>query len=263
MMERYGAHLDLPMIGQSGQERLRRARVLTVGAGGLGSVALFTLAGMGIGTLGIADGDTVSLGNLNRQFLHGMDSLGESKVASAARTLRRLNPEPHYRLYSFMLDAGNAEEIVSDYDIVLAAVDGLPVRMLLNRACADAGVPLINGGVDGEVGTVQLVEYGRSACLACLYGEKACGEGKAVSYPPVVGAISAMMADCAVQYLLTGRDPLCGQLLCYRARELSTECITVLRRADCPVCGEASGDDDPAYERFTRQGDHSEGGKDR
>lgn len=236
MQERYASHVSLPGMGEAGQERLSRARALVVGAGGLGSVALYCLAGAGVGVIGIADGDTVSLGNLNRQFLHGTDTLGMPKVVSAVESLRRLNPEPEYRLFGEMLTDSSAENAVRGYDVVLAAVDSLSARLILNRACAKAGVPLVNGGVNGMDGVVQVVRYQKTACLACLYGDGAASPNKPVSYPPVVSVISSLMAQCALSLLLTGESPLGSELLYYDARTLAFSRVPALRSETCPVC---------------------------
>ena len=241
MFERYSSQLGLDVMGEEGQRKLLNGRVLCVGAGGLGSVALYCLAGSGVGTLGIADGDTVSLSNLNRQFLHGMDVLGRPKTESAVRSLNRLNPELRYEAYDVLLNEENAPEIIQKYDLVLAAVDNLPTRMMLNRICKGAGVPLINGGVEGLAGMVQMVEFGKTACLACLYEDAPKKEIHPVAFPPVVSTISSLMAECAVFYLLTGKNPLGGDLMYYAAGALEFTKIHTDRNPRCPVCGAPRG----------------------
>lgn len=236
MDERYHAHAGLSIMGETGQQRLAGKRVLCIGAGGLGSVALFILAGSGIGTIGVLDGDRVSLGNLNRQFLYRMEDIGAPKAGTAIQALKRLNPSLAYTAFNTMLDGDNALPIIQEYDLVMSAVDNLHTRLIINQACGAADVPLVNGGVNGLKGMVQLVRYGISGCLSCMYGDAPQVLEAPVSFPPVVSVISSMMAQCAIAYLLTGEDPLDGCIAYYDGASLSLRHIPTKPAAGCPVC---------------------------
>lgn len=237
MEQRYQAHAGLKIMGNNGQLRLAGKRVLCVGAGGLGSIALYNLAGCGIGEIGVLDGDRVGLSNLNRQFLYRMEDIGAPKAVAAVQALERLNPSLTYTAFDTMLDATNASQVIRGYDLVLSAVDNLNTRLALNQACAAANIPLVNGGVNGLNGIVQLVRYGISGCLACLYGDTPQAPGSPVSFSPVVSAVSALMAQCAVVYLLTGQDPLEGSMAFLDGSSLSLRHIPTKPAPNCPVCG--------------------------
>ena len=221
-------------------ERLSEKRILCVGAGGLGTVALYLLAGCGIGTLGIADGDSVDLSNLDRQFLFDRDMIGKNKAESAVYRLKQLHPTVKYNVYPVFLTEDNAEAVLVDYDLVLAAVDSLFARLLLNRVCSKLSIPLISGGVDGKTGMLQFVRYGVTACLSCVYDGTPDAERKPISDPSVVSVISAWMAEVARDYLITGKDPLDGCLLMYDAKQLETSRVRLARRTDCTICAHIS-----------------------
>ena len=236
-MERYARQLIMPEIGAEGQKKLKNASVLVVGAGGLGSAALFCLAGAGVGRLGIVDCDTVSESNLNRQFLHAVEDLGREKTLSAAEKLKKFNPEPEYALFQTELTAENADELLRGWDVVLPAVDNLPARRVINAACLRLGIPMINGGVSGMIGSLQAVIPGETACLECLYGGVSAPEGPIASFAPVVSTISALMAQAALLLLLGQPLPFKDSLLCFDGRAMTMEAVPLRKNPKCPVCG--------------------------
>ena len=239
-MERYARQLDIPQIGPAGQEKLRAATVLVAGAGGLGSTALYCLCGAGVGQVRIVDGDTVSLSNLNRQFLHFVRDIGRSKLDSAAEKLRAFAPDCSLTLHHAFVDEDNAESLVRGADLVLAATDNLSSRLALNRACCRLGVPLVNGGVDGMYGTVQTVLPGQTACLRCLLPANAPEPATPDrAFAPVVSTISALMAQCALLCLLGQGAEIAGRLLCFDGLRLTLDTLPLARNPSCPVCGGA------------------------
>ena len=235
-MERYSRQFYIPQIGAEGQQRLGKASVLVVGAGGLGSTLLFCLAGAGVGRIGIADFDTVSESNLNRQFLHTTEGIGTDKPDSAVARLKAFNPDITYETHYASVNEENVEGLVAEYDLIIAAVDNMPARVALNRACVKCGKPLINGGVNGMYGSLQIIEPGKTACLSCLLGEKQ-KQTPSTSFAPVVSTISALMADAVLLLILGLPNPLPETLLFFDGEKLAFEKIHLLRDPKCPVCG--------------------------
>ena len=237
MSERYSAQYNIPVIKDGGQEKLKNAKVLVVGAGGLGSTALFCLAGAGVGSIGIVDFDTVSESNLNRQFLHNTERIGMPKADSAKQTLQMLNPEINYVLHNFRLTEENAEDLIRQYDIVLAAVDSLGARVIINRACIKANVPLVNGGINDFSGMLICVLPHKTACLECIYSNVSDSDlKKPTSFAPVVSTVSAMMAQMALNYILTGVMPLEGKILYYDAMYMEFSEIKINQSPECEAC---------------------------
>lgn len=238
-MERYSRQMNMPQIGTDGQQMLTSASVLVVGAGGLGSTLLFDLAGVGVGRIGIVDFDTVSESNLNRQFLHTTDAIGTGKVDSALTRLVAFNPTLHFEPHRIQIDEDNAAALIADYDIILSAVDNMTARAALNHACVKLGKPLVNGGVNGMCGSLQIVVPKKTACLSCVYGES----GKmppTTSFAPVVSTISSLMAQAALLLLLGLPNPLQETLLFFDGEKMSFEKISVSRNPKCPICGDVS-----------------------
>ena len=236
--ERYERQTLLPEIGEAGQRKLLASSALVVGCGGLGSTLLYCLCGMGVGRIGFCDGDVVSRSNLNRQFVHGVSDIGRNKAQSAYEKLSMFAPELTLEPYGFYLTVENAGEIVSRYDVVVLAVDSLPARLTVNRACVQAGKPLIDGGIHGLRGTLLTVRPGRTACLACLYGEKHPPMKKIPSFAPVVSCISALEAQSAANVLLDLPNPTDGRLLLFDGASLTTEFVSIDRRTGCPIFGQ-------------------------
>jgi len=234
--ERFLRQIALPEIGERGQQALLRASVLVVGCGGLGSTLLYCLCGMGVGRIGFCDGDVVSRSNLNRQFLHTPRDIGRKKTQSAYEKLKAFAPELTLEPLPFGLTNENAAATVSGYDLVLLAVDTVPARLTVNRACVSARIPLVDGGVNGMHGTLFTVVPGDTACLECIYGEATSGGLPVPSFAPVVSVVSAMEAQAAADILLGKPNPSKGTMLLYDGASFAIERITMRRRDDCRVC---------------------------
>lgn len=235
-LERYRRQIPIPEIGEEGQHKLAHSSVLVVGAGGLGGPLLYALAGAGVGRLVVADGDIVSLSNLNRQFLFEQADLGRPKAEMAARRLSAFNPEIRVEGVQLRLDDQNGAELLTDCQLAVAAVDNLPARLALNAACAQQNIPLVNGGVEGWYGSVMAVEFGKTPCLACCYAGTAPTEG-GQALGAVTGAVASLMASVTLQMLL-GHNPIPGQMLLYDGKRLELDRVPVERSPGCPVCGD-------------------------
>ena len=234
-LERYRRQLTIPEIGTEGQRKLAASSVLVVGAGGLGGPLLYALAGAGVGRLVVVDGDTVSLSNLNRQFLFDQADLGRPKAEAAARRLSAFNPDLRVEGVEAWLDEKTGMELLADCQLAVAAVDNLPARLALNAACAKKNIPLVNGGVEGWYGSVMAVEFGKTPCLACCYAGTAPEEG-GQALGAVTGAVASLMATVALQMLL-GHNPIPGEMLLYDGKRLELDRVPVERGTGCPVCG--------------------------
>jgi molybdopterin/thiamine biosynthesis adenylyltransferase len=235
--ERYSRQIILPEIGESGQKVLLRSSALVVGCGGLGSTLLYCLCGMGVGRIGFCDGDVVSRGNLNRQFLHTPRDIGRKKTLSAHEKLKAFAPELVLEPMPFNLTDENAEAIISGYDVVVLAVDSIPARLIANRACVPARIPLIDGGVNGMHGTLFTFTPDETACLHCLFGDTTSSDEAIPSFAPVVSIVSAMEAQSVANVLLKNPNPSDGTMLLLDGMSLTIEKIPVSKRGDCPVCG--------------------------
>jgi adenylyltransferase/sulfurtransferase len=240
---RYLRHLVIPELGEGGQEKLRAARVLVVGAGGLGSPCLLYLAAAGVGRLGVVDFDVVELSNLQRQIIHTTDDIGRDKTLSAAEKVTALNPEVEVVRHQMHLDAGTVEALVQPYDVVVTAVDNLPARFLLNDACVLARKTLVEGAILRFVGLAMTIKGGESACYRCLFPEPpAPGATQSVAeagvFGPVPGVIGAIQATEVIKIVTGIGRPLTGRLLQYDALEMSFDEVEVSRDPACPVCGE-------------------------
>lgn len=234
-LERYRRQLAIPGIGEPGQHKLAASSVLVVGAGGLGGPLLYALAGAGVGRLVIVDGDTVSLSNLNRQFLFDQADVGRPKAEMAARRLSAFNPDLRVEGVEAWLDEKMGAELLEDCQLAVAAVDNLPARLALNAACARKNIPLVNGGVEGWYGSVMAVEFGKTPCLSCCYAGTAPEEG-GQALGAVTGAVASLMATVALQMLL-GHNPILGEMLLYDGKRLELDRVPVERGTGCPVCG--------------------------
>lgn len=241
-VERYARHIMLREIGGAGQKQLKAAKVLVVGAGGLGSPALMYLAGAGVGFIGMIDGDVVEGSNLQRQVIHTDQRIGMPKVFSAEVALRALNPFIEVRPYNRRLTQETAA-LVADYDLVLDGTDDFDTRDLVNRACVAAGVPLISGAITQWEGQLGLYHpAGGGPCYACVFPVKpaaglvpSCAEAGVAA--PLPGVIGAMMAMEAVKWITGAGETLTGRLMIHDALYAETRMIGVKRRADCAVCG--------------------------
>jgi len=241
---RYSRHLVLPGVGVRGQERLKQARVLLVGAGGLGSPVALYLAAAGVGTLGIVDDDVVDVTNLQRQVLHRTANAGKAKVESAAEALAQLNPLTHVVPLHTRLTTGNASEIIAEYDVVIDGTDNFPARYLLNDACALARKPLVFGSIFRFEGQVAVFDAARGPCYRCLFpappppsSVPTCAEGGVLGVLP--GLIGMIQAAETLKLLLEAGSPLLGRLLLCDALEMRFREVRIGKNPDCPLCGEA------------------------
>ena len=240
---RYSRHLILPEVGANGQLRLKAAKVLLVGAGGLGSPAALYLAASGVGRIGIVDFDTVDLTNLHRQVIHGTPDVGRSKIDSAAESIRVVNPNVDVVKHETMLTSENALVIVKGYDLVIDGTDNFPTRYLVNDACVLLGKTNVYGSIfrfDGQA-TVFCAPGG--PCYRCLYPEPpppglvpSCAEGGVLGVLP--GLIGLIQATEAVKAILGIGEPLIGRLLMYDALSMRFREVRISRDPNCPICGD-------------------------
>lgn len=242
-LARYARHLVLPQVGVEGQRRLKAARVLVVGAGGLGSPASLYLAAAGVGVIGLVDSDQVEFSNLQRQILHATAAVGERKVTSAARRLQEVNPGVELELHETRLTSENALGILREYDVVVDGSDNFPTRYLVNDACALLGKPDVYGSIFRFDGQASVFWAGRGPCYRCLYREPpppelvpSCAEGGVLGVlPGIVGSIQALEA---IKLLLGAGDSLVGRLVLLDALRLRFRELLVEKDPDCPLCGE-------------------------
>jgi len=241
-IERYARHIVLHEIGGAGQQRLRAAQVLVIGAGGLGSPALMYLAAAGVGTLGVVDDDRVGLSNLQRQVIHATEEIGNPKVASAARALARLNPEIGVRRHETRLTEANAPTIFADYDLVVDGSDNFETRHLVNRIAAEQGMALVFAALGRWEGQVSVFDPARGApCYACIFPEAPapglappCAEAGVLG--ALAGVVGALQAAEAVKLITGAGTPLRGRLLLYDALGAEFRTIRVAPRPDCEIC---------------------------
>lgn len=236
---RYARHHILPEIGLEGQERLGQARVLVVGAGGLGAPVLLYLAAAGIGHIGIADDDVVSLSNLQRQVLHSTSWLDRPKTQSALARLRDLNPDIMVETYPVRIGQAEAKPLVAQYDLVIDCTDNLDARYILNKACVDARVPLLSGAIAGWEGQVGLFDPARGGpCFACAFPEGA--TERPVQNKGVVGAlpgvVGATMALNAIKHITKSGASLRGKLLLVDTLWNEQRLLNVAPIPACPAC---------------------------
>ena len=247
-LDRYARHLLLPGVGAAGQRKLMEAKVLVVGAGGLGSPVLLYLAAAGVGTLGIVDFDAVDLSNLQRQILHGTPDVGRPKVESAAARLAALNPEVRVRLHPHKLDSESARALVRAYDLTVDGSDNLPTRYALNDACVHEGKPWLYGAISQFEGQLSLfcapLADGMGPCYCCLYPEPPAGEVLSCAAGGVFGAlpgvVGSAMALEAIKHLLNLGESLAGTLWHYDALYSEVRRVALRRDPDCAACGERS-----------------------
>ncbi|MEM7422612.1 MAG: molybdopterin-synthase adenylyltransferase MoeB, partial [Pseudomonadota bacterium] len=239
-LDRYARHIVLHEVGGPGQQRLKAARVLVIGAGGLGSPALLYLAAAGVGTLGIVDDDTVSLSNLQRQVLHDTAAVGQRKVDSAAAAIRRVNPNVSVTRHAVRLTGDNADALIRDHDIVLDGCDNFETRYLVNRIAAASKVPLVSAALGRWEGQLSVFRpWHGGPCYQCIFPEApeaglvpACAEAGVLG--AMAGVMGAMQATEAVKLITGAGTPLDGRLFLYDALGADTRSIRLSRRTDCP-----------------------------
>ena len=238
MFERYLRQLDV--FGTDGQHQLSKASALVVGAGGLGSGLLYNLAGLGVGLLGVVDGDHVEISNLNRQFLYCVSDIGKQKSELAFRRLTDFNPEISIKAFNKRVNEKNIEDQLKGYDIVVTAVDNIKTRLLVNKAAFRQKIPIVDGGVDGWLGMVSSVCGGKSPCLQCFYGKKLVVFDKAPSsISPVVTLISSLQATLTALILQGKPNPLKNRVLVFDGRTMEFDSLASYANPQCSVCSEA------------------------
>jgi sulfur-carrier protein adenylyltransferase/sulfurtransferase len=238
---RYSRHILLPEVDVEGQLKLLDAKVLLLGAGGLGSPAALYLAAAGVGTLGIIDMDVVDESNLQRQILHNMDRIGERKVDSAKKTLTAINPDVNVVAHDTRLDAGNVVELLSQYDVVVDGADNFPSRYLLNDASLKTGTPVVHGSIFRFEGQATVFKPYDGPCYRCMIPEPppaelapSCAEAGVLGVlPGIIGSIQALEA---IKLILGIGDDLSGRLLAYDSLEQSFRTFRVNRDPECPAC---------------------------
>jgi adenylyltransferase/sulfurtransferase len=241
-VRRYSRHLIIPDVGMTGQKRLKNARVLCVGAGGLGSPALLYLAAAGVGTLGVIDFDVVDESNLQRQIIHGQSDVGRSKAQSAADSIREINPYVNVVVHEERLDSDNAMRVFEPYDLIVDGTDNFATRYLVNDACVLLGKPYAWGSIyrfDGQA-SVFWAEHG--PCYRCLYPEPpppgmvpSCAEGGVLGV--LCASIGSIQVNEAIKVITGIGEPLVGRLMIYDALEMSYRTVQMKKDPECPVCG--------------------------
>jgi adenylyltransferase/sulfurtransferase len=256
-VRRYSRHLIIPDVAMAGQQRLMNAKVLCVGAGGLGSPALMYLAAAGVGTLGIVEFDTVDESNLQRQIIHGQSDIGKSKAISAKEKIAEINPNVNVIVHELRLDTDNVMEIFSQYDLIVDGTDNFATRYLVNDACVLLKKPYVWGSIyrfDGQA-SVFWAEYG--PCYRCLYPEPpppgmvpSCAEGGVLGV--LCASIGSIQTTEAIKLIAGIGEPLIGQLMIYDALEMSYRKIKVRKDPKCPLCGDKPTQTEllPDYEAF-------------
>ena len=241
-LSRYSRHLILPEVGMEGQRRLKAARVLCVGTGGLGSPLAFYLAAAGIGTLGLVDFDVVDASNLQRQIIHSTKDIGRKKLDSAEEKLIALNPALNVVKHDTMLTSANALDILKDYDIVADGTDNFPTRYLVNDACVLLGKPNVYGSIFRFEGQASVFATEDGPCYRCLYPEPpppglvpSCAEGGVLGILP--GLVGVIQATEAIKLILGKGDSLIGRLLLVDALNMRFRELKLRKNPECPVCG--------------------------
>jgi molybdopterin/thiamine biosynthesis adenylyltransferase/rhodanese-related sulfurtransferase len=260
--QRYSRHFLLPEIGEEGQRKLLEAKVLLLGAGGLGSPTALYLAAAGVGTLGIVDDDVVDVSNLQRQVIHTTDRVGVPKVDSAEEAIHALNPDVKVVKYATRLDASNIVDIIDGYDIVVDGVDNFPTRYLLNDATVRLKIPVVSAAILGFEGQLSVFKPYEGPCYRCLFRvpppaelAPSCGANGVLGVLP--GTMGLLQSTEVIKLITGAGDPLIGRLLMYDALDASTSEVKVRRDPECPICSRDPSeitDDElgvfPDYEAF-------------
>src|SRR5215470_8483197 len=241
-VKRYSRHLIMPEVGVDGQRKLKAAKVLCIGAGGLGSPVAMYLAAAGVGTIGIVDFDVVDFSNLQRQILHGTPDVGRSKLASAKDRLNAINPEIEIRTHETALSSENAMQLFEPYDVIVDGTDNFPTRYLVNDACVLLGKPNVYGSIFRFEGQASVFAMKDGPCYRCLYPEPpppglvpSCAEGGVLGVLP--GIIGTIQATEAIKLVVGIGEPLIGRFLIYDALRMKFRELKLRKDPDCPVCG--------------------------
>jgi len=241
-LKRYSRHIILPEVGGKGQKKFLQAKVLIVGAGGLGCPVGYYLAAAGVGTIGLVDSDAVELSNLQRQIAHSVKTLNMNKAESAKQTFEALNPDVNIITIKERLTSQNAFDIMKDYDIIVDGTDNFPTRYLINDACVMLKKPLVSGAILRFEGQVTTIIPGEGPCYRCLFEEPppaglvpSCQEAGVLGVLP--GVIGALQATEVLKLILGKGKPLIGNLLIYDALGTNFRKVKIPKNDDCPVCG--------------------------
>src|SRR5271163_1599996 len=241
-VRRYSRHLIIPDVGMTGQKRLKNAKVLCVGAGGLGSPALLYLAAAGVGTLGIVDFDVVDESNLQRQIIHGVADIGKPKAESARDSIQEINPYVNVVLHETRLDSDNAMDIFAGYDLIVDGTDNFATRYLVNDACVLLGKPYVWGSIFRFDGQASVFWADHGPCYRCLYPEPpppgmvpSCAEGGVLGV--LCASIGSIQVTEAIKVLTGIGEPLAGRLMIYDALEMSYRTVRVRKDPECAICG--------------------------
>jgi adenylyltransferase/sulfurtransferase len=242
-IQRYSRHFILPEVGEAGQAKLLDAKVLLIGAGGLGSPSAFYLAAGGVGPLGLVDHDVVDFSNLQRQFLHTNDRVGMPKVESAQKTLNALNPDVKIVTYQERLSSENILDLIRDYDVIVDGCDNFPTRYLVNDACVMTGKPNVHGSIFQFEGQATVFHPGKGPCYRCLFPEPpppgaapSCQEAGVLGVlPGLVGCVQALET---IKLILGVGKPLIGRMVYFDTLSMELRIHKMRKDPDCPVCGE-------------------------
>jgi molybdopterin/thiamine biosynthesis adenylyltransferase/rhodanese-related sulfurtransferase len=240
---RYSRHLIMPEVGMEGQLKIKNAKVLMVGTGGLGAPLGLYLAAAGVGRIGLVDFDVVDFTNLQRQVIHGTKDVGKKKLESAAESMLDINPYVQIDKFDLALSSENALDIIKDYDMVVDGTDNFPTRYLVNDACVLSGKPNVYGSIFRFEGQATVFAYPGGPCYRCLYPEPpppglvpSCAEGGVLGILP--GLIGMVQATEAVKLILGTGEPLVGRLMLYDALAMRFRELKLRRNPECPVCGD-------------------------
>lgn len=243
-LERYSRHIILKEVGAKGQKKLLNAKVLIIGAGGLGAPAAMYLAATGVGTIGIADADEVDLSNLQRQIIHSTEDVGKAKVKSAKETMDQLNPDVTVNTYRTFVTSENIQELIEDYDFIIDGTDNFPAKFLINDACVMAKKPFSHAGIIRFQGQLMTYVPGEGPCYRCVFRNPPPKDAvPTCKQAGVIGAMGGVIGSLqvmeAVKYILGVGDLLTGYLLTYDALKMEFRKIKLPKRvSECPVCGE-------------------------
>ena len=242
-LERYSRHIILKEVGAKGQKKLLNAKVLIIGAGGLGAPVAMYLAAAGVGTIGIADADEVDLSNLQRQIIHTTADLGKAKVKSAKETMQAINPDVKVNTYRKFITSENIMDIIKDYDFIIDGTDNFPAKFLINDACVMAGKPFCHAGIIRFKGQLMTYVPGEGPCYRCVFKDPppkdavpTCKQAGVIG--AMGGVIGSLQAMEAIKYIIGKGELLTGRLLTYDALSMTFRTIKLPKNHDCPVCGD-------------------------
>lgn len=242
-LQRYSRHIILPEVGGKGQKKISNAKVILVGAGGLGCPVGYYLAAAGVGTIALVDNDSVELSNLQRQIAHSVKTLGINKADSAKQTFENLNPDVTVHAIKERINSKNILDLIQDYDVVVDGSDNFPTRYLVNDACVMLKKPLVSGAILRFEGQVTTIMPGDGPCYRCLFEDPppaglvpSCQEAGVLGVLP--GVIGALQATEVLKLILGKGTPLKGKLLIYDALGTNFRKVKIPKNSDCPICGE-------------------------